>query len=64
MSTSYRSIRTYQIQHIEINNNIIGFNMQWYPDHALRLATTTFIEDFLCELRANVVVSTRILTNL
>ena len=38
--------------------------MQWYVDHALRLATTTFIKDFLCELRANVVVSTRILTNL
>ena len=38
--------------------------MQWYADHALLLAMTTFIEDFLYELRANVVVLTRILTNL
>ena len=38
--------------------------MQWYADHVLHLATTTFIENFLTHLRAKVLITTRLLINL
>ena len=42
-----------KFKHIRINNDIVRSKLQWYTDHALRLATTTFIKD-LCSFELNI----------
>ena len=52
-----------KFKYIMINNDIVRSKIQWYADHALRLATTTFIEN-LYSLRAKELFMIQLLINL